>query len=407
MSPSVILHRASWVVSIANPIISDGAVAVAGNRIIAVGEYRALSNEFSGSSVQDHGDAILLPPLVNAHTHLELSHLQELGKGKEVVRFTTWIESLLAARKKCKITEGEIIAAGEKMLAAMEQSGIGIVADIGNAGFAGKIGKNFKGMYSFFHEKLGLSANAARRVFFTLENASSERFITGHAPYSTHPDLLVALKERAARYGHIFSLHVAETESELTFLRTATGEFCTFFEKHGFWDDSFQPPGIDINGSVQYLDNLGVLDEKTLCVHAVHVSEQEIALLAARGAKVCLCPGSNRFLGVGIAPVGDYLRHNILPALGTDSAASNPCLSIWREMRILREDHPHIPAADILAMATLGGANSLGVADLYGTLEAGKSSAMLAVAVGDDVGKKEIPEFLVSSDRLIRPKWIS
>ena len=83
---------------------------------------------------------------------------------------------------------------------------------------------------------------------------------------------------------------------------------------------------------MEYLDSLGVLDSNTLCVHAVHVSKAEIVTLAEKKVRVCLCPGSNRFLGVGKAPVTEFLAHGILPALGTDSRASNTRLSMWREM---------------------------------------------------------------------------
>ena len=151
-----------------------------------------------------------------------------------------------------------------------------------------------------------------------------------------------------------------------------------FLEERGFWDGSLQAMG-NAGGSVKYLHKLGLLDSKTVCVHCVHVSKEEIGLLAGTGAKVCLCPGSNRYLGVGKAPVTSFLEHGILPALGTDSLTSNPELSLWREMRLLAEDHPTLHPADILRMATLGGATALGLEKQFGSLEVGKKAAYSTV----------------------------
>ncbi|MCI5116267.1 MAG: hypothetical protein D3912_15925, partial [Candidatus Electrothrix sp. AX1] len=134
-------------------------------------------------------------------------------------------------------------------------------------------------------------------------------------------------------------------------------------------------------GSGSYLHQHDLLDSKTLCVHCIHVTDMEIDLLRQSKAKVCLCPGSNRYLGVGIAPVEKYLNKGILPALGTDSLTSNPELSLWREMRLLAEDHPAVKPRDILRMATLGGAEALGLDRQLGSLEAGKAAALLAVDV--------------------------
>jgi len=102
-------------------------------------------------------------------------------------------------------------------------------------------------------------------------------------------------------------------------------------------------------------------------------------MLAEHGCKVCLCPGSNRFLRVGVAPLEMMLRCGLLPAIGTDSLASNEELDLWREMRILREDHPMISSSRILAMATIGGAQALGREQDFGVLASGRKAAFLNV----------------------------
>ncbi|HHD56601.1 MAG TPA: amidohydrolase, partial [Desulfobulbaceae bacterium] len=158
---------------------------------------------------------------------------------------------------------------------------------------------------------------------------------------------------------------------------------------------------------VQYLHSRGVLNEKTICVHGVHVSAEEIGLLRTNRAKVCLCPGSNRYLQVGKAPVAEYLDQGILPALGTDSAASNQELSIWREMRIIAEDHPEIDPYDILRMATVGGAGALGIEGRYGSLTRGRKGHFIAVSGIPEVEKEqEVCEVLVRKGGRRQIQWV-
>ncbi len=130
--------------------------------------------------------------------------------------------------------------------------------------------------------------------------------------------------------------------------------------------------------------------------------------MAGEGVKVCLCPGSNQFLQTGKAPVQDYLDQGLLPSLGTDSLASNPELSLWREMRLLAEAHPTVLPTEIFRMATQGGAEALGLEHRLGTLEPGKEADLLAVPIADNLKNAEqIFHFLVhDADRLLQPTRI-
>jgi len=187
-------------------------------------------------------------------------------------------------------------------------------------------------------------------------------------------------------------------------LQAGTGPFLDFLHERGAWDNSFTVPG---KGAIHYLESLGILNEKTLCVHVVHVDHEEIEILASRKAKICLCPGSNRFLGSGKAPVTEFLAHGILPALGTDSKASNTVLSIWREMRLLREDHPGLLPGTVFSMATRGGAEAWGVDSKMGTLEPGKQARILAVSCDGDINSSEdVLEYLTTAGESIQVDWL-
>jgi cytosine/adenosine deaminase-related metal-dependent hydrolase len=260
----------------------------------------------------------------------------------------------------------------------------------------------------FLLELLGLSAESEKRSFARLKEVSGPGSAavacTAHAPYSTTPGLIREIKKKADQKRHMFSIHTAESMQEVEFLQTGSGHFRKFLQERGGWDGSFAIPG---KSSVQYLESLGVLNDRTLCVHAVHVNREEIETLAKTRAKVCLCPGSNRFLGVGKAPVTEFLDHGILPALGTDSRASNPVLSMWREMRLLSEDHPGLDPETIFAMATRGGADAWGLGGEMGTLEPGKDAHVIAIGCAEAISSgKEIFDFLTTVGESVQVEWL-
>lgn len=400
---ATVCHRAPWLVTCVegetHPI-ADGAVVVADGRIIGAGRFADCRD--LAASVVEHDDCILTPALVNAHAHLELSHLAELGQvNANSGDMPGWIYELLTRREAMEITLEEIFAAARKALDGLTDSGCGLVGDIGNDPASINIGSGSPTEICFFLELLGLSRAGEAHGLTFLETLDDEVVATPHGPYSVAPNLLRKTKERASRLGQLVSIHLAESPDESRFLADGGGNFPPFFEKRGVWDGSFAPPGCS---PTNYLDRLGLLDEKTLCVHCVQVDEDDINLLAKRQARVCLCPGSNRFLGVGTAPVMKMLAAGIFPAIGTDSLASNPGLSIWREMQVLREDHPDLPPAVVFGMATRGGAQVLGRDKDYGTLAVGKSAAIIAVDYAG--GNNEVFEFLVSVGNAATVTWI-
>jgi cytosine/adenosine deaminase-related metal-dependent hydrolase len=389
-------------------VIHDGGLAVADKRILAVGPWSQLRRDFSDAKIHEHPDCCLLPGLVNAHLHLELSSLSRLSDKPAPPHFTSWIEELIIARSQQERENNveSVYLSAKKVLLEQWQNGVHLLADIGNTSLGADLQDEFNGILLPFHEYLGLRNDVSSVHCESLTRIPETTLCTGHAPYSTHADLLYTLKQRSRKLGHPFSLHVAETAAEVEFIQSGRGELRDFIEKRGGWDGSFMPLGGKDHGVVEYLERLGLLDAKTLCVHGVHVSKEEVVLLARQKAKVCLCPGSNRFLQVGKAPLEMYLQKGILPGLGTDSLASNPRLSIWREMRLVAEDHPAVSPEVILGMATLGGAATLGLDGAFGSLEQGKDASVLACGVGQVSKEDELLNFLVWEEPVMQLKWL-
>jgi cytosine/adenosine deaminase-related metal-dependent hydrolase len=423
-SSQPVIHRGPWLITglpangpeASCGIIEDGALVVADGLIQALGPYKDIAREFSQYQTREHEGSVLAPALINAHCHLELSHLDPAARYQNKNNYngdpTVWIRDLLAERERFSQqsvdAEELILNRARQTLRHMSAEGVAFVGDVGNSSASRVIGHGQGTGVCFLLELLGLTKEAEKKTFTRLaqlsEDGGAGLGCTPHAPYSTTPGLIQAIKKRAAQQGHVFSIHVAESKPEVEFLQSGTGFFREFLRERGAWDGSFKIPG---KGPVHYLDSLGVIDSKTLCVHGVHVDHAEVEILAKKKAKVCLCPGSNRFLGVGKAPVTEFLAHGILPALGTDSKASNEVLCMWREMRLLRQDCPGLPPETVFAMATRGGAEAWGIASELGSLEPGKRALVLKITGNGKMRSAlEVFEYLTSAGESLRADFL-
>jgi len=420
-----VIHRGKWLIAgglatgakgFKQTVLENGALLTAEGLIRAAGKFQEIKKEYGQYQVRDCGERVLTPGLINAHCHLELSHLDLADKNKRTANYrgiiTDWIRDLLKAKeifyRENKVAENIIRQQGRLALQQMHDNGVAFVGDIGNSLASSTIGEKHDCRVHFLLELLGLSKESESKSLARLEHIKSDNAsalgCTPHAPYSTTPVVIQTIKKQADRTGQVLSIHVAESGQEVEFLASNGGNFREFLVERGVWDGSFSIPG---KSPVQYLESLGVIDSRTICVHGVHVNPREIAIMAEKKAKICLCPGSNRFLGVGRAPVTEYLGHGILPALGTDSKASNRMLNMWREMRLLREDHPDLPPESVFAMATLGGAEAWGISAELGALAPGKKSLILAVSVNARIkSPADIFEFLTTNDGSQQVQWL-
>ncbi|ADH85274.1 amidohydrolase family protein [Desulfurivibrio alkaliphilus] len=405
MAETIRLYRAPLILPVAAPPLCDGAVLTADGRVRAVGPYpevRRLAETLPVATEVDYEGHVLIPALVNAHCHLELSGLAFLSRQWQPAPgdITGWIRRLLAAREERPADPDAALLA----LARLFAGGCRTVLDIGNEPGSAAIGRQFKVEVFFYLELLGFSGAAQEAALVRLAEQPAELCCTGHAPYSTGPELFRALKKRAAAASCRLPVHVAESVAEEEFLAHGGGPLRDFLQERGLDLAAYRPPGCS---AVAWLDRLGLLDEQTICVHGVQVSREDIARLAARRAGVCLCPGSNRYLGVGRAPLPAYLEAGIMPALGTDSQASNHGFSLWHEMKVLREDHPEVEPATVLAMATMAGARLLGRESETGVIAPGVASALPAVVCPDAAsGPEKVLEYLTTAGEDIRLEWI-
>ncbi len=408
----LVIHRAKWVVPVTSPVLENGAVAVFNDKIVGVGKAHDILTRFHGELI-DHGFAILCPGMVNCHTHLELSGLHM--RLSPTSSFTRWVENMLEAKENLSTQDEE--DAINNAIFQLKNEGIIAIGDVGNTTIAPTLlaeSHSIDIYYVFFQEIICLKRQDAPNLsamdmrMNDLERKGFLATIAPHACYSVFPELLKTIKGLCTGRNRPFSVHVAESEEEMTFLTSGTGPMRTFLEKKGKWPLEFQIPK---TSPIRHLHHLGVLDANTICVHCVHLDDEDMNLMASSGATACLCPRSNLFLGSGIPPAAKLASQGIPIALGTDSLASNDKLSIFAEMSSLARLAPGVSSETIFRAATLGGATALKLQDQIGSLKLNKKASFLSIHTENCKTDQEVYDFLIhytpSDTSRENMQWIS
>jgi cytosine/adenosine deaminase-related metal-dependent hydrolase len=400
----VIRYHASWVVPISGPPIRDGWVAVDGGRVAAIGRRGV-----APAGERDLGDVALMPGLVNAHTHLELSYLRDaVPPGSS---FVDWIRSVIAARRqRPDPAASEILQGVSRAIEEAVACGTALVGDISNTLVTfGPLARSSLAAMVFnevirFNGAAAAAAveQASRRLEALLPTDLVRVSLAAHAPYSVAPLAFREIRRAIDRDPFArCSVHLSESAEEVEFIRTGRGPWRAMLEELGSWDPSWVPPAVS---PVQYLDDSGFLDERVLAVHGVQMSSSDLARLAARRTTLVTCPRSNRYTGAGAPPLEAFYASGVRVAVGTDSLASAPSLSVFDELAAMRALAPMLPASALLDSATRQGARALGFESEFGSIEPGKRARLLAVSVPP--GTEDVEEYLLGGVRPDDIRWI-
>lgn len=402
------VFRAAWVCPIAAPPIANGWIAVADGRITACG--RPADASPAGARIRDLGRVAVLPGLVNAHTHLELSWLRD--RVPPAANFLAWLGGMFAVRGGAveKPDDPKVLDAARVAAREAHEAGTIAVGDISNslasvgpiadAGLSGIV----------FHELLGFSDTTAAAIERTQPARDAVALpesvrvsLAPHAAYSTSPELFRAVRQRVdGSELRVSSVHIGESPEEMEMLVRGTGSWPALLKRLGVWRADWTPPG---SGPVEYLDAFGWWRPGTLAVHGVQLSAESLATLAQRECVLVTCPRSNQWVGVGVPPIARFYAAGVAVAIGTDSLASVADLNLFAELKEMRWLAPDVPAARFLESATLVGARALRLDADLGTIEPGKRAALIGVALPDDV--TDIEEHLVSGIEASRVQWVS
>jgi aminodeoxyfutalosine deaminase len=396
-------YRADWLLPVADDPIRHGWVGIDHGRITAVGSGEA-------PDATDLGRVAILPALVNAHTHLELSYLRNAVP--PAARFVDWIRPLMAARRAYPDpADPRILDAARAGIEEARATGTGLVGDISNTLVTVPLLREAGLPAQVFYELLGFSdVDPTTRVWDARARMNELRrpnddvrlALAPHAPYSVSPALFAAIRADVdGESDHLSSVHVAESVEELEFVRKGTGAWRELLQELGVWNPEWTPHG---GSPVEYLVDLGFLDRRVLVVHGVQLTGDDLTRLRALRVTVVSCPRSNRHVGVGSPPLEAFYAMGVSVAFGTDSLASCEDLNMFRELAEARRIAPKVPASHLIESATLCGAQALGFGAELGTIEPGKRAALLVVDVPARVG--DVEEYLVSGVEPGAVRWL-
>jgi len=404
------LCRARYLLPIGAPLIEDGALLVEGGCILAIGRHADLAAAHPRAAASDFGDAVLLPPLVNAHTHLELSSYPEWcsawqdlpGQGD----FVGWIQHLIQV--KSKLPRESYAAAIRKGIRTTLRSGCGAVGDILASHADCSAYRESPLLGRVYFEVLGVEPDKLRQQLAQIASlcatAPFGRLLPGlspHSPYTLAPDLFTEVLAQVRQRQWPVTMHLGETADEVAFLAAAAGPIVERLYPYVGWQERV-PPAAGLR-PVPWLLQHAPLPQQLLLAHGVQVSAAEAAQLAATRAGVVLCPRSNARFGVGRAPVAAYHQAGVTLALGTDSLASSPSLSVWDELAFAREWFAgELDPAAWLEIATAGGAALLGLGERLGQLAAGREAHFQVVDVPAGARAASLVEALCAAGDEIR-----
>lgn len=353
-------------------VLSPGSVAIDGARIVAVDAPEAIAAQYAPREQIDLSGHILLPGLVNAHTHAPMVLYRGLA---DDLALMDWLEQYIFPAEAATVSP-EFVRTGTALAAVeMIRSGTTLFADMyyfeeevaavtRQAGLRGVLGQT---IIQFPVADAPAPADGLVRAEAFIRQYRDDPLIVPsvapHALYTNDEVTLLAARDLAIKYGVPLQIHLAETEDEVR----------TSLERH-----RARP--------VAYLDRIGFWAPTTLAAHGVWVNGEEVKRLAARGIGVSHNPESNMKLASGIAPVPSYLAAHLHLGIGTDGAASNNDLDMFEAMRqaallhkLATRDPRVVSAREALTMATLGGARAMGLGDRVGSIEAGKLADLIAV----------------------------
>ena len=396
----MIVYRAAWVVPIAAPPIRDGWLAVEDGRVHGCGTGGA-----PPGSQADLGRVAIMPGLVNAHTHFELSWMR--GRVPPASDgMAGWVKRMLGVRRAAGRDDPIGIAAG---VAEARAAGTALVGDVTNTLAAVGAIKAAGLSAVVFYELIGFNvadswrmASEAMEAVTKLESERVRGTIAPHAPYSVSPELFRDIAREVGMRKSLSSVHAGESQEEMAFLRDGKGPWREMLLQFNSWNPKWRPPGC---GPIEYLDRLGVLTGRMLVVHAVQLGANELRRVADADATIVTCPRSNVWIGVGEPPIQRFYASGARVAIGTDSLASVGDLNLFSELVALRSIAPHVPAAQLLDSATRAGAEALGFGGDLGVLAPAARAEAIAVDVPD--GVTDVEEYLVSGVQPSQIRWLN
>ena len=341
---------ARWVIPMDGPVLSPGVVRWKGERITSVEE---------GTDPEAHqlGDMAVLPGLINAHTHLEFSHLEQPIPHRGT--FASWIANVVAERMQRTHSSSVSIQRG---LDECQNTGTTFVGEIATSDASLDVvsaGILFQELLGLAEDQIDEKLEIAEEFLSARSTSAFTRGLSPHAPYSTHPRLVEGLVELATHAGALVAMHLAESPDEMELLATGTGPLVDLFREMKVWQEGAIRLGIR---PIEYLETLSSVP-RSLIIHGTFLDANEQMFLADRRDSMSLvyCPRTTAYFRFRDHPWREMLAQGVRVVIGTDSRASNPDLNILAELRFLREKTTDLSLLELLKMITCDAAAALGI----------------------------------------------
>jgi 5-methylthioadenosine/S-adenosylhomocysteine deaminase len=383
------LYCASWVLPIASAPISDGAIAVDEDQIVAVDRAAILRTQYPSATARDFSNSAIIPGLINAHSHLELTAMRGFLE-KEEGDFFAWLRKLTVARLE-RMTEDDLYVSAAWGACEAARAGVTCFADASDSGATSMRALIETGLRAIvFQESFGPDPKLVQENFEKLQQKVARlteletplvKFgVSPHAPYTVCGPQLEMISRFAIDRELPLMMHAAETDMEVEFLRDGCGPF----------GDGLRGRGIEFQAlnttPIQHLERHGVLATKPLLAHCIKVDDADMDLIAETESSIAHCPKSNAKLGHGVAPFAEFLKRGIAVGFGSDSMASNNNCDLLEETRVAAmmartKDQSFISASRLLETATAGAARAVGLQNQIGELKEGLQADFAVVSL--------------------------
>ncbi|MFL5618380.1 MAG: amidohydrolase family protein, partial [Gemmatimonadaceae bacterium] len=382
-------YHARWIVPVSAPPIAHGTLVERAGRIVWVGTRDDAPALEPDDADVDLGDAILLPGLVNAHCHLELTAMRGFLDG---LAFREWVLRLTSARREV-LDDAALLDSARLGVAEGVRAGVTTFADTGDSGtgFDAMLESGVRGIC--YREVFGPDPAQCERAIAELrekfermrarETPLVRAGLSPHAPYTVSDPLYRATAALARELAAPMAVHIAESALETELVTAGAGALADGLRRRGI------AVAARARSPIALLDRLGVLDVDPLLIHCLRIDEDDIRAIAGRRCAVVHCPASNALLAHGIAPLAELLAAGVDVGLGSDSVASNDRMDLLDEARqallfatARSREANTLSTADALELATLGGARALRLDGEIGSLEVGKAADLAAFSLG-------------------------
>lgn len=376
------VYEADWICPVSAPPLRLGHIAVENGRIAALPLGQAEVVRFPGCAI--------IPGFVNAHSHIELTILRGYLDG---LPFSDWIPLLTQAKYKV-LSNADMLASARLGAIEMLRAGVTCLGEVMDLGTAWTAMREFGLQGIAYQEVFGPAESQADDAMTGLrkkvdrcrsdESAALRVGVSPHAPFTVSAKLYRVVDEFARSERLPLTTHIGESEDEGRFVRWGGGVFAERWSERGI---PVKPSGCS---PLAYIAQLGLVRPETLLVHAVDLEDADLHLLREGRPSLVHCPKSNAKLAHGIARLSDMRETGIAIGLGTDSVASNNVVDMFEEMRAaVFQQRARTKQFDVLdaqaafRMATLGGAECLGLSDQLGSLDVGKRADFVVVDLSD------------------------